>query len=399
VTVSPETSRTTISAFTADSKGNPIPFTSGPYGGFVYLRANVSASSGFGIPTGSLYFAEPAPRGVIGGALALNSQGSTANPFGIFTLEVGAHSITGNYNGDASFNPSSSGPLNFTISQASTTTTASVVPNTQGAGAVLTAAIATTSYGNPPTGTVTFASGGTQLGSAQVVGGTNSTNATAQASVSITDSQMANGQYNITAAYNGDTNYTGSSSTPVALNLQPDFTFFSSPATGTVSAPGNVTYETLTVGALDGFNGAINFTAGSCAGLPAEASCRFAPASVAGSGTTSLTVATTAPHQNAIRGTSLSKNVNPWATSLGLAMAGIFLARVSSRRRRWCGLCSVLIIAFLIALPACGGGSGGGGGGGGGVTDPGTPVGTYTVTVTAASGSLTHTASFQLVVQ
>jgi hypothetical protein len=61
-------------------------------------------------------------------------------------------------------------------------------------------------------------------------------------------------------------------------------------------------------------------------------------------------------------------------------------------------LLSLLFIAFLLLLPSCGGGSFRAGGGGG-TTDPGTPKGTYTVTVTATSGSLTHTPSFQLIVQ
>ena len=50
-------------------------------------------------------------------------------------------------------------------------------------------------------------------------------------------------------------------------------------------------------------------------------------------------------------------------------------------------------------LPAEAGAAGGGGGGGGGAGDPGTPRGSYTVTVTATSGALTHTASFKLNVQ
>src|SRR5262249_46724591 len=45
-----------------------------------------------------------------------------------------------------------------------------------------------------------------------------------------------------------------------------------------------------------------------------------------------------------------------------------------------------------------GGGSGGSGGGGGGI-QPGTTPGTYIVTVTATSGSITHSMQLQLVVQ
>jgi hypothetical protein len=57
------------------------------------------------------------------------------------------------------------------------------------------------------------------------------------------------------------------------------------------------------------------------------------------------------------------------------------------------------LLAGLFALFA------GCGGGGGGSTppppplDPGTPRGTYTITITATSGSFTHSTSFQLIVQ
>src|SRR5207253_1098109 len=43
-------------------------------------------------------------------------------------------------------------------------------------------------------------------------------------------------------------------------------------------------------------------------------------------------------------------------------------------------------------------GSGRGGGGGGGAGQPGTPTGNYTITATATSGSLTHTAQVSLTV-
>ncbi len=404
VTVTSEPSTTAASAFTADSKGNPILSTGGPYGSFIYLRADVTGASGFGIPTGSVTFSDSLGANV--GSFTLNSQGNTATPNGIFTLGVGTHVISASYGGDVSFKASTSPPLNLTTTQASTSTTATAAANMQGAGAVLTAAIATPSYGNPPTGTVTFSSGSTQLGSAPVVGGMNPTNGTAQATVSWTDAQLASGQYNVTATYSGDTNYSGSSSTPASLNLQPDFSLSFSTAIPSVSVPGGVAFDTLTISTLDGFSGTLNFTAASCSGLPTESSCSFNPASVTGSGTTQLTITTTGPHQAALKGTSLSRNVNPWMTSLGLAVTGIFLIAVPIRRRRWPALFSLLILAFVITLPGCGGGSGGGGGGGsggggggGGQMDPGTPVGAYTVTVTVTSGSLTHSTTFQLTVQ
>ncbi|HKV77972.1 MAG TPA: protease pro-enzyme activation domain-containing protein [Candidatus Sulfotelmatobacter sp.] len=116
VTVTPEPSATTVSAATFDQNGFEIPFTSGPFGSFVYLRADVSGQSGFGFPTGTVTFADTWGAIPGGSTFALNSKGNTANPNGIFTFDSGTHTISASYNGDPSFSPSStSQSQTFTI--------------------------------------------------------------------------------------------------------------------------------------------------------------------------------------------------------------------------------------------------------------------------------------------
>ena len=61
-----------------------------------------------------------------------------------------------------------------------------------------------------------------------------------------------------------------------------------------------------------------------------------------------------------------------------------------NKQRYWHGALSLILAGLLIAGMACSSG--------GVFADPGTPVGTYTVTVTAASGSLTHSTTFTLTV-
>jgi hypothetical protein len=79
----------------------------------------------------------------------------------------------------------------------------------------------------------------------------------------------------------------------------------------------------------------------------------------------------------------------------GLPMAGLFVIG-SSRRRRWSTLLGcMMLMAFLLLIPACGGGSSSSGH----QQDPGTPVGSYSVTVTATAGSLTEQGTFTLTVQ
>ena len=122
VTVTPESSTTTLSVLTADFQGNPVPFLGGPFGSFAYLRADVAGLSGHGTPTGTVTFADTfgsIPGGSIyqlNGGDQINNGSNTATPNGVLNFDTGTHTISASYNGDASFNPSSSTQLfTFTI--------------------------------------------------------------------------------------------------------------------------------------------------------------------------------------------------------------------------------------------------------------------------------------------
>ena len=395
ITVSPEPSATAASAFTTDQNGHLVPFLTGTYGSFVYLRADVTGASGSGTPTGSITFQDAGGQNVVG-FFSLNSEGNTATPNGVFTIAGGPHAITAAYSGDPSFNPSTSSPLNLAITPASTTTTMTPTINSQGSGAVFAATIATNSGGNPPTGTVTFSAGGNPLGSVPVNGVTKAQTGTAQATASFTDTELANGQYTVTATYNGDTNYAASSSAAGSINLQPDFSLSLNATQLTAAIPGNAVSIELAVAGLDNFNGTISFAATSCAGLPAESSCSFSPASIAGTGSTQIAVMTSGPHPAATRGMPVARGLAWWTTGFGVSLSCVFLMGVPEKKGRWPTLLFLLVLASLLTLPSCGGGSSSGGGP---QIDQGTPPGAYSVTVTASSGNLSHTASFTLVVQ
>jgi len=108
VTVTAEPSTTTVSVLSFDQNGNQVPFTSGTFGSFAYLRADVTGQSGQGRPTGTVTFSDTFAAPIPGGStFPLNNQGNTANPNGIFTFDAGAHTISASYSGDSSFSPSS----------------------------------------------------------------------------------------------------------------------------------------------------------------------------------------------------------------------------------------------------------------------------------------------------
>ncbi len=394
VTSEPSTAVATALGY-PDQNGHFPTFISGPYGTFVYLRSDVKGQSGFGIPTGNVTFLDGVAS-VPGDPYNLNSQGNTATPNGLFTFAAGAHSITATYNGDPSFSPSPpSGPVNFSITPASTTSTATAL------GTALAATVTTNSGGNGPTGTVTFFVDGVQAGSPVPVTSvgavidplTDAVTKGASATASMTASKAPSSSFK--AIYNGDTNYVSSTSSSVA-----DFSLSASATTLTIGSPGASGNLTLSVTAIDGLPSSVQFSATSCAGLPSESSCSFSPASITGSGTTTLTVTTKAATAAVLRPEMLRPEhhrSSGWLmANTGLTLGGIMLLAVPSRRRRGNAL-RALIIAGFLTFSACGGG--GGSSASTPPPDPGTPPGSYSVVVTATSGTLKHTVNFKLAVQ
>lgn len=74
----------------------------------------------------------------------------------------------------------------------------------------------------------------------------------------------------------------------VTVNPAPDFSLSSSPSSASALQGGSAAY-TVSAGSLNGFSGTVNF---SVSGLPSGASATFSPASVTGSGSSSLSIAT-----------------------------------------------------------------------------------------------------------
>jgi hypothetical protein len=179
----------------------------------------------------------------------------------------------------------------------------------------------------------------------------------------------------------------------IPVTVAGDFTITPVNSSLTIQA-GQQAQFALNVNSTNGaFNGAISFT---CAGSPSTSNCSFSPASVTPGNVTSavtMTIATTAPTA-ALRFTGKSSFLYALLFPLGLCFQlGYGFARKSKKR-----VLQIFGLAALLAtLISCGGG---GLVGNNSVTArPGTSLGTYTITITGTSGSLSHTAQVTLIVQ
>ncbi|MGH9613398.1 MAG: Ig-like domain repeat protein, partial [Bryobacteraceae bacterium] len=205
VTVSPEGSKTKVAVLSQDPfSGVYMPVTTSPYGDILYLSAGVAGMSGQGLPGGTITFLDNGTS-LDGNPYALNSFGGTLTLGGIPILPVGQHSIVANYSGDASFNAGASPAANLTVTQAATSVFLDPKCLPAGTAATLDAIVITASFGDSPTGSVTFSLGVKPLGVPIQVSDL--------AIASLPAPALPAGASMITAAYTGDANYLASTVT------------------------------------------------------------------------------------------------------------------------------------------------------------------------------------------
>ncbi len=153
-------------------------------------------------------------------------------------------------------------------------------------------------------------------------------------------------------------------------------------------APGQAVSYNLSLSSGDGFSNQVSFA---CTGLPAASSCSFSPPQVA-PGTvgepsiTTLTITTTAQVIASVH--SDGSTLYMLAILVPAGFGAFFFAgpKRSKRRRATSSLTLLMTFSLLGLLLSCGGGTGISGG------QPGTPTGTYTVTVTGSAGAISETA-------
>lgn len=178
------------------------------------------------------------------------------------------------------------------------------------------------------------------------------------------------------------------------LIVIPDFAINSTTPSQTVhagqpSGPYNLTIQP--VGAS--FNAAVTLA---CSSLPALAQCSFNPSAPVTPGNSSasvvMTISTTAS-------TAALRRSSAFVYAMWLLLPGIVTGSVaaagSGARRRLRLPGSFALLFLLLTLVSCGGVSNGGGGGGG---HPGTPPGSYSITISGTSSGVAHSTQVALVV-
>ncbi|HXM64273.1 MAG TPA: Ig-like domain repeat protein [Terriglobales bacterium] len=272
------------------------------------------------------------------------------------------------------------GTLTITQAASSTTLSASASSLTPGENLTLTAQVKSATTGTP-TGNVQFLDGTTLLGTTPLIGGM----------ASFATTTLSAGTHSLTAAYQGDTNFTVSTSSPAQVTVAAlNFTLTAvGPVSQSVTPGGAVTYM-FQVAPTDAiYPGVVTFTA---TGLPGDATATFVPASVPANGgkqTGAMKVQTAA---------ATAKNFSPLTGETApFVLALLALPLASARRLRNSGrrlghhLMLLLLIAVAVTglafLSGCGSRNGF------------FAVTNYPITITATSGPVQHSLVVNLELQ
>jgi hypothetical protein len=326
---------------------NPVTFT-----------ATVT-NAGVGVPTGTVTFTDGSTTL---GTAALNGSGIAT--LIVPSLTAGTHTIVATYAGDGSDFSSVSAALTETVNLLPTTTSLTGVPTDPANPQEVTLISVVSGNGTPsPTGTVTFTSGGTTLGSAPV-------GSTGVATLAI---YLQGATETVTATYSGDANYATSTSpaTVVSAGTAQQFTINLNPTSATIASTQR-TVVTVTLTSLGSFADAMNL---GCLGLPYAATCTFSKTNVQlnanGTVAAQLTIDTGNP-----LGAGSQANLHGLTKSNVLECLlplGALLCFGLRRRRKLLGLLAVLMVAALtLTASGCAG-----------LQVNGTPAGTYHFTVGA----------------
>jgi hypothetical protein len=231
------------------------------------------------------------------------------------------------------------------------------------------------SYASSETGTMTFYSGSTAIGTATVSGG----------QATLTTTSLAAGSQSITATYSGDADYGPATSGAITETVQ-DFTLTFAGGNGSVTAaPGGQATYSLVITPVNGslLPGAVTLSASN---LPLGMTASFSPATIpAGSAATTVTMTITLPGKAANERPRSPFGGGALPVALGLILLPV-AGRMRKTRARLARLMVLLVIGAALAV---------------GFTGCGvkTSAQSFTFSVTAASGTLSHSLTPGLTVE
>ena len=381
--------------------------TTPPLNGTVNLLATVDNVNGYLAPvSGTVDFYDGTTK-IGAGTLAAKPDllGAFDVTIPVTLTTAGLHTLVARYEGDANDLANSSGIVNVTVGSKSSSSITAYGPSFGLADTAtqITAFVTGDANTASPTGTVTFTDAsapGAAIGTASV--GANGV-------VTFSASSLAAGTHYIVATYGGDGNYLGSASQSLPI-LVGDFKLTSNPTTASATAGQSTASITLTYSGTADFSkyltGSPYASSGvtlACSGLPSGAACDFASTNIVPmvnsdgttAGTATLTISTEGP-------TLQASTARKSGSALPAALAGVLALGLplAFRRRRWlASLLGLAILAVASELNGCSSATTHGYA----ITNPGTPAGNSTVTVTATvnggtAGTLSRAATITLTV-
>ena len=329
-----------------------------------------------GTPTGTGSFYSGT---ILLGTGTVNSSGVTTLTTNALT--VGANLISVVYSGNANFATSTSSTLTETISKSPTTTglAASPDPAVAGQSVTFTATVSPVPTGTP-TGTVSFYSGTTLLGTATV---------DSSGVATFSDSSLTAGTATITAVYSGNAGLAGSTSEPLTLTVgnAPVYTITAPQTPFTVTGGGSVNVNVFVPPVGGAYNSLVTMSA---SGLPAGAVATFNPPVVTPGSTGAPTVMTI---RTAAQTGSIPADHTPKFPFVPVGMAA-GLCFVASHRKRLAKSVAVLLVTLslsggVLMMTGCNGGF------------AGAPrqSRSYVITITGTSGTLHPSTTITLIVK
>jgi hypothetical protein len=308
----------------------------------VTFTAKVTGNGG--TPTGAVTFTAD---GAIIGTGTLSSGTTTFKTSG---LKVGTHIIAATYAGDTNDAGSSSSSLSQVIAFIKTVTDLGSSATTGATPQVILVSTVVGASGPTPTGTVTFKSGSTALGSAPL---------NSSGIATLTPNLVLGTNYTIVANYGGDAIHGPSSSAAVTISgTASGYSITADPPKLTIATTQNAVVN-ITLASQDNFSDTIGL---GCASLPAAVNCHFSSNTVVLKAGASPSVQLTIDTNNPLGGGAQSSVISRKG---GFSLAGLFLPAsvlfgfVFWRFRKRHSITFTVVLALLLSgatlVTGCGG--------------------------------------------